>query len=291
MFRQTITNNSVKEILLPSGRILTFDKPLVMGILNVTPDSFSDGGRTLTPDSALIAAANMITHGVDIIDIGGESSRPGAVVIELAEEIKRVIPVIKAIRKISDIPISIDTCKTETARLAYDAGADMVNDISALRFSDTMVHFIAEKKIPVILMHMLGTPQTMQKNPVYQNVNAEIIEYFKTQIIYAEANGIDRDKIIIDPGIGFGKRLKDNLEILSNLDQYKSLGQPILIGTSRKSFIEKLHPTGKPPENRIGGSIASMLAAIQNGADIVRVHDTEETIEAINILKAIRGNR
>ena len=291
MFRQTITNNSVKEIPLPSGRNLTFDKPLVMGILNITPDSFSDGGRTLTPDSALIAAANMITHGVDIIDIGGESSRPGAVVIELTEEIKRVIPVIKAIRKISDIPISIDTCKTETARLAYDAGADMVNDISALRFSDTMVHFIAEKKIPVILMHMLGTPQTMQKNPVYQNVNTEIIEFFKTQIIYAEANGIDRDKIIIDPGIGFGKRLEDNLEILSNLDQYKSLGQPILIGTSRKSFIEKLHPTGKPPENRIGGSIASMLAAIQNGADIVRVHDTEETIEAINILKAIRGNR
>jgi len=277
----------INALKLPNNRKLVFDQPLVMGILNVTPDSFSDGA-TLTSEQFVEKALVMVEQGADIIDIGGESTRPGADPVSIEDELKRVIPVIEAIRKQSDIPISIDTYKSEIARAALDSGADIVNDISAMGFSPDIAKLAAEKKAPSVLMHMLGTPQTMQKNPHYENCVEEIIGFFEERITYCTEAGIERSQLIIDPGIGFGKRLSDNLEILADLDRFKALDLPILIGVSRKSFIEKIHPTGLPANRRIGGSIAAVLAAVETGADIVRVHDVYETVEAIKVWAAIK---
>ncbi len=213
------------------------NRPLVMGILNITPDSFSDGNKYLDTELACEYAFRMASDGADIIDLGGESSRPGAEPITIEEEQNRILPVLKKIRHKLSIPISIDTYHSDTARKAIDLGADIINDISALRFDSEMINVIINYKVPVILMHMKGTPRDMQKDPFYQDCIKEIVDFFDERIAYCKQNGIKRKNIIIDPGIGFGKRLADNLVIMKNIDNLKKFDIPVMIGTSRKSFI------------------------------------------------------
>lgn len=278
-------------IRLDQDRHLSLKKTLVMGVINVTPDSFSDGGSYESVSVAAARAIEMLDQGADIIDVGGESSRPGAASVTAEEETNRVVPVIRGIRKISRAAISIDTCKAPVAAAALDAGADIINDISALREDPQMVTLAADRGVPVILMHMLGTPATMQKDPHYEDCIGELLDFFAERIEFCRRSGMDSSRIILDPGIGFGKRLQDNVEILARLSEFKRLDLPIIMGTSRKSFINMIHNTGSLPGQRIGGSIASMIAAVLNGADIVRVHDVAETVEALKVLQAIRENR
>lgn len=279
----------IKQVIpLAPGRQLELSRPLVMGILNVTPDSFSDGGRYGSLEKAVERALQMESEGADIIDIGGESSRPGSEPVTLEKELKRVIPVIRALKNYTKIPISVDTYKAEVARRALEAGAEIVNDISALRFDPAMVTLLAEKKVPVILMHMLGTPRDMQEDPTYKDCVAEISEFFTERVLFCAEMGIDKSKIIIDPGIGFGKRLSDNLEILSHLGEFKKLALPVMVGASRKSFIGMLNPESTSPDRRLGGSIAAAVAAVLNGADIIRVHDIAETVEALKVIQAVK---
>ncbi len=262
----------------------------VMGIVNLTPDSFSGDG--LYQGSGLRAHGSkiidfvekMIRDGADIIDIGGESSRPKARLVSIKEELGRTIPVIKTLAKKIKAPISIDTYKPEVARLALDNGAVMVNDITALK-NPKMAKVIAKYKAAVVLMHMKGTPRTMQKNPVYKSLVGEIIEYLDKAINSALEAGINRERIIVDPGIGFGKTLAHNLEILKNLREFKILGRPILVGPSRKSFIGKILNVG--PQERIFGSISSCVLAAKNGANIVRVHDVKAVKQALKVLDTI----
>jgi dihydropteroate synthase len=288
--KRSIADNLPEDISLANGRKLSLARPLIMGIINVTPDSFSDGDGSgiATPFKATEIAIRMLNEGADIIDIGGESTRPGADPVSLDEELRRVIPAIKAIREKTNILISIDTYKAETASAAIEAGADIVNDISALRFDSKMAEVVNSKDVPVVLMHMLGTPRDMQKNPVYENCLNDIVDFFKERIAYCEKHDIKRQKIILDPGIGFGKRLTDNLVIFSNISSIKALGFPVLIGASRKSFINMIYPSDKESNKRIGGSIAAAITAVLNGASIIRVHDVEETVEALKVLEAIR---
>lgn len=274
------------QIVVQSGRNLDLSVPVVMGILNVTPDSFSDGGDFVTVESAVDRARRMIDEGAGIIDVGGESSRPGAEPVSVDEEIGRVAPVIEAIRKFSEIPISIDTCKSEVARRAIEAGADIINDISALRFDAKMAVMAVETKAPVILMHMLGTPRTMQENPQYVDVVREVNEYFEERIAFALSKGVDRSKLILDPGIGFGKRPIDNVTILSRLKEFHRHNLPLLVGASRKSFIGVLD-AGAPADHRLGGSLAAAVWAAINGAAIIRVHDVRETVQALKVLGAV----
>ncbi len=283
----TKSPESISIIKLPSGRQIDLTGPVVMGILNVTPDSFSDGGHYATQDSAVARALEMIAEGAAIIDIGGESSRPGADPVDTAEEIRRIVPVIEAIRKQSDIPISIDTYKATTARAAIDAGADIVNDISALRFDPAMAKLVADAGVPLVLMHMLGDPRTMQQNPHYDDPIREINQFFDERIKFATDNGIKREKLILDPGLGFGKRPIDNVAILSRLKEFHEHHLPLLVGSSRKSFIGVLDPGGTV-DHRLGGSIAAAVWAVINGARIIRVHDVRETVQAINVLKAVK---
>lgn len=256
-----------------------------MGVLNVTPDSFSDGGRFFKPDSAIKQALLMAEEGADIIDVGGESTRPGADEVSAEEESRRVLPVIEGLVGEIDLPVSIDTYKSEVARRALDAGAAMINDISALRFDPRMGKVVKDYDVPVVLMHIKGTPKNMQKNPSYANVMKEISDYLKESVEMAEEADIDQDKIIVDPGIGFGKRVKDNLEIVKNLRELTSLGKPILIGLSRKSFIGKI--LNLPLEDRLEGSLAALVVAIINGANILRVHDVKQNRRAALIADAI----
>jgi dihydropteroate synthase len=262
-----------------------------MGIVNVTPDSFSDGDPFATVDQQVEHALQLIDEGADILDIGGESTRPGSDPGSLDNELSRVIPVIERIRAKSDVLISIDTTKSAVAQAALDAGANIVNDISALRFDPEMAELISDRGVPVVLMHMLGTPRDMQQNPSYIDCVGEIIEFFKERLAFCSENNIDESAVILDPGIGFGKRLADNLDILSSVDRFESLGCPILIGASRKSFIQMIDERSDDAAKRIGGSIASALVAAQNGASILRVHDVKETIEALNVDQAIRNKQ
>lgn len=257
----------------------------VMGILNVTPDSFSDGGQHLTAKKAVQRAEEMAAEGADIIDIGGESSRPGARPISVQEELKRVIPVISTLKERLDIPISVDTYKSEVARKALKEGASMINDISALNFDKKMAETVAEFNAGIILMHMRGEPATMQENPSYSDLLAEIFDFLKQNVEKAEDAGIAPDKIIIDPGIGFGKSLENNLEILSKLNYFQSLGKPILAGPSRKTFIGDI--TGRDIPDREFGTAAALSAAIMNGADIVRVHNVKDMVDACRMTDAI----
>lgn len=275
-------------IPISGGPGLKLDRPLVMGILNVTPDSFSDGGKFARFEAAVAQAQKMQTDGADIIDIGGESSRPGAQPLSAEEEKRRVLPVIKEIRRQSHIPISIDTYKAATARAALDAGADIVNDVSALRFDRDMPHMLAETNVPVILMHMLGTPRDMQKDPHYDNCIQEMGTFFENRIEFCRAHGIDTTRLILDPGIGFGKRLEDNIDILRNLGEFRRFGLPILVGASRKSFIGMLDESKPSVEDRLGGSVAAALIAVLHGAAMVRVHDVFETVQALKVLRATR---
>jgi len=257
----------------------------IMGVLNVTPDSFSDGGKFFKVEDAVNQGMKMAEEGADIIDVGGESTRPGSDPVLIQEELCRVIPVIRSLFKNTDVPVSIDTYKAEVAEQALDAGAQMINDISALRFDPEMKKVASEYKVPINLMHIKGTPKNMQKNPWYEDVISEITEYLNESIKIAKDAGIDPEKIIIDPGIGFGKRLEDNLNVLKNLKKLSILGCPILIGCSRKSFIGKI--LDLPVEERLEGSLAALAVAVMNGANIVRVHDVKESRRATSLVDAV----
>jgi len=261
-------------------------RTLVMGILNVTPDSFSDGGAYLDPDAAVSKGIEMAEQGADIIDVGGESTRPGAEPVEIEEEIRRVVPVIKHLAVHISIPISIDTYHSETAAAALDSGASIINDISGMTFDAEMKSLAAERQCPIILMHIKGTPQNMQKNPHYQNVVEEITAWLKARIEDAENAGIDRRLIIIDPGIGFGKTVEHNLEILHKLSSFKALGRPILVGVSRKRLIGEILG-GLPVEERLEGTASAVAISIANGANIVRVHDVKEMVRVVKVADAI----
>jgi dihydropteroate synthase len=279
-----------EAIELKGMRRLSFSQPLVMGILNVTPDSFSDGGKFLVIDKAVAHALELQQQGADVIDVGGESTRPGAAPVTLEEELARVIPVIQALRKESSIPISIDTYKAEVARQAVAAGADIVNDVSAFRFDPDMSVVAARTGVPVILMHMLGKPRDMQVKPEYSDCVGEIGEFFEERMGAALEAGIARERIILDPGIGFGKRIQDNLDILRRCGEFARFGRPLLVGASRKSFIAQVPGGAGEPSNRIGGSIAAAIMAVANGASIVRVHDVAATVEALHVWRAIQGD-
>jgi dihydropteroate synthase len=262
------------------------DKPVIMGILNVTPDSFFDGGNFYSRERAIDHALEMAEAGADIIDVGGESTRPGSEPTSLEEELDRVLPVIEGIRKRSSIPLSIDTYKAAVARAAVASGVDLVNDISSLSFDEGMAGIVAASGVPVVMQHIKGTPRDMQKNPSYQDVTGEIKEFFIERIAYARACGIDEDDIIIDPGIGFGKRFQDNLTIIRELGRLKELGRPLLIGTSMKSFIGRIMGTDVPAE-RAEGTLASVAISLWNGADMVRVHDVARTRKVVKFMKAL----
>jgi dihydropteroate synthase len=261
-------------------------RTLLMGIINVTPDSFYDGGKRLDPDKAVADGIGLVEAGADIIDIGGESTRPGAGAVSLEEELQRILPVIQGLRRNVNVPISIDTRKAQVAQTALSDGADIVNDISALRFDPQMAVLVAAEKIPVVLMHMQGTPQTMQAEPYYNNVLREVQDFLAAQVRFAVEAGVDRENIIIDPGIGFGKTLEHNLTLLRGLPALASMGQPLLVGASRKAFIGKI--LGVEADERLEGSLAAAIAAVFGGAHIIRVHDVKETRKAIRVADAIR---
>jgi dihydropteroate synthase len=268
-------------------RTLTLGKrTLLMGVLNVTPDSFSDGGLFFDKDKAISHGLRMVEEGADIIDIGGESTRPGSKPIELEEELRRVIPVIESIAKDVDVPISIDTYKSTVAQRATEAGAEIVNDISGLHFDPDLAKVAANGNIPLILMHIRGTPETMQKNVHYDSIFSEILQYLKDSIQRAESAGLDPRQIIIDPGIGFGKTMEDNLLIIKNLHEFRILGKPILLGTSRKNFIGKILNT--EVEDRLEGTLSSIAIGVLNGAHIIRSHDVHQAKKAIAVADAIR---
>ncbi|MFH1721505.1 MAG: dihydropteroate synthase [Candidatus Altiarchaeota archaeon] len=258
-------------------------KTKVMGILNVTPDSFSDGGRFNDVGSAVEQATRMIAEGADIIDVGGESSRPGAKEVSASEEWMRVKPVLEEIKELG-VPISIDSYKPEVAEKALDLGASIVNDISGLR-NEKMMELVSERGCPVALMHMKGTPRNMQENPTYGDVVSEIKSFFSERIKSAEDAGIQRKNIILDPGIGFGKTVKHNFEIIKRLDEFKELGCPILLGPSRKSFIGEV--LDLPADERLEGTLAVLAVAVEKGVDIVRVHDVAESVRSVRMTEAI----
>ncbi len=265
------------------------EKTLVMGILNVTPDSFSDGGNYFSMDRAVEQALAMEADGADIIDIGGESTRPYADEVTLEQELDRVVPVIEKLSKIVKTPISIDTYKSEVAEAAIDAGAAIINDISALSFDSNMVSVAKKTDVPVILMHIKGTPKDMQNNPVYDDLMGEMKSFFNEAVSRAEAGGIAKEKLILDPGIGFGKTADHNLEILRDLKEFESLGLPLLLGSSRKTFIGKI--LDKEPENRDTGTMATVAAGIMNGAHIVRVHNVKMAMETVKVMDAILAGK
>ncbi len=269
------------------------NKTYIMGILNVTPDSFSDGGRFFSLDDAINHAISMEKEGADIIDIGGESTRPCAKSISEEEEINRVIPVIEELNKKINIPMSIDTYKSKIAKQALDSGALMVNDITAFRGDKKLANIVRNYDVYICLMHMKGKPRSMQINPTYNDVVQEIYDFLKERVDFAVSSGIKKKKIIVDPGIGFGKRtgkgIEDNCEILKRLAELKKLGYPLLIGPSRKSFIGNICGGKRqlPVDDRLEGSLATTCIAILNGADIVRVHDVKETRRCVDLIDCI----
>lgn len=258
-----------------------------MGILNVTPDSFSDGGRFFDTSRAIDRAHNMVDEGADIIDIGGLSTRPGSQPVTVEEEIKRTVPVIEKVAPAIEVPISIDTYRSEVARAALRAGASMINDISGMRFDVDMPSVIAEHKVPVVLMHIKGTPRDMQRNPVYEALIPEIMDYLRESILLAEEAGVEEDMIVVDPGIGFGKTFDHNLEILNRLGDFTMLGYPVLVGPSRKAFIGEILG-GAAASERVFGTAAAVCAAVLNGASIVRVHDVANMVEVMKVADAIK---
>lgn len=266
---------------------VSLDEPVLMGILNATPDSFSDGGAYVNSDAALEAARRMIAQGAAIIDVGGESTRPGAVLIPEDEEIRRTQPLIAALSQTSEVPISIDTRKHAVARAALSAGASIVNDVSGFTFDPPLAAFVAETQTPVCIMHALGDPATMQDDPTYENVLLDVYDFLDGRIAALEAMGLPRNLMVADPGIGFGKTIAHNLALLKNLSLFHGLGVPILLGASRKGFIGKI---GQAPEaqQRAPGSIAVGLAALAQGVHILRVHDVAETSQAVRLWRSVR---
>jgi len=263
-----------------------------MGVINTTPDSFWEDSRSSSVETAVRTALAMIRSGAALVDIGGESTRPGSLYLDEAEEIARVEPVVRAIRAAAkaeglDPVLSVDTRKASVARAALDAGADIVNDISALQDDPDLAGLCAERKVPVILMHKKGIPETMQKTPRYADCAAEVLEFLLFQAERAQAAGIPSDRILLDPGIGFGKRLEDNLVLLRRLEDFSASGYPVVVGLSRKSFLGAL--TGRAVGDRLPGSLAAACAAFLGGADVFRVHDVPETVDALRVFGAILG--
>ncbi|MBR9824306.1 MAG: dihydropteroate synthase [Alphaproteobacteria bacterium] len=266
------------------------DMPFVMGVLNVTPDSFSDGGDFVDLAAAVDRAMEMLEKGADVIDIGGESTRPGADPVPVDEELRRVIPVIKALRDETAARISIDTFKPAVARAAIEAGADIWNDVRALQ-EDGALETAADLGVPVILMHMSGTPKTMQDKPDYQDVVGEVCDFLTERADLAMAAGVKADCIWLDPGIGFGKTLDHNLALMHDLDQVIALGYPVLFGASRKRFIAAIDESGSDEMERLGGSLAAAMRAAQAGAAMVRVHDVRMTVQALKVQAAIKRGK
>jgi len=261
-------------------------KTFIMGILNVTPDSFSDGSMFLDPARAIDHALEMAENGADIIDIGGESTRPGSKMVDLDEEIRRTVPVIEHVAAKVNLPVSIDTYKSEVARQAVSAGASIVNDISGLRFDPAMAATIAELSVSVVIMHIKGKPRDMQEDPHYEDLISEIKEYLRESIGIAKNAGIPEDRIMIDPGIGFGKTFDHNLEIIQRLKEFQELGMPVLVGPSRKAFIGKILGD-LPATERMEGTAATVAISIFNGANIIRVHDVKEMSRVARVADAI----
>ena len=258
----------------------------LMGVINVTPDSFSDGGRFLDPARAIELGLQLRSEGADILDIGGESTRPGSAPIPVEEELRRVLPVIEGLAQRERSAVSVDTSKYEVARAALDAGATIVNDVTAGRCDPRMLPLVAERGATCVLMHMQGSPRSMQSNPAYVDVVREVADFLRERVDAALSVGVDRERIWIDPGIGFGKTMVHNLELLRNLDRFATLGCAVLIGTSRKSFLGKLLDNA-PADQRLHGTIASIAAAVMKGAHIVRVHDVKAAVEATKVADAV----
>ncbi len=279
-------NRSENVVEWPNGRLDFSGGALVMGVLNVTPDSFSDGGQFFDTNKAVEHGLQMAANGAAIIDIGAESTRPGAEPVSADEQIKRVIPVIEALAKKIDVPISIDTYDVKVAEAALQAGAAMVNDITALS-DERMGQLTAEQKVPVVLMHMQGTPQTMQIEPKYDDVVGEVLDFLLARAKKAQGFGIDKSGIFIDPGIGFGKTLKHNLLLLKSIDRFIATGYRVLVGTSRKSFVGKLTGQENPAE-RLFGTAATVALCVAAGVSIVRVHDVPEMVDVVRVTDAIR---
>ena len=282
----------IRDRVLPIG-----ERTLIMGILNVTPDSFSDGGQFFSMDHALTHAAQMISEGADIIDVGGESTRPGGEPVSAEDEIKRVVPVIESLVARFDVPISVDTTKSEVARAALDAGAAIVNDISALRFDFYVADAAARAGAGLVLMHSRGTPATMHRLPPVADIMQEVTHSLRASVNMAERRGVKRESIVIDPGIGFGKSQEQNLELIGKLDQLIAAfpEYPLLIGTSRKSFIGRILAdstgTPAPAEDRLHGTMATITASILHGAHIVRVHDVKAAAETIRVTESLQKIR
>jgi dihydropteroate synthase len=264
--------------------VLDLDFPCVMGVLNVTPDSFSDGGRFFSKDSALRQARKMLADGAAIIDIGGESTRPGAATVGVQEELDRVIPLIESISAECDVAISIDTSKPQVMRAAVTAGANMINDVCALQAEGALAAAVDLQK-PVCLMHMQGDPRTMQTDPRYDDVVADVTQFLQARVAQCVEAGLGRDHLIVDPGFGFGKSIEHNVALLANLRQLQSLGCPVLIGVSRKSTLGAI--SGRDTDDRLSASVAAATIAVLHGAQIVRAHDVKETVDAINIARSI----
>ena len=268
-----------------AGRLLRLDVPRVMGIVNVTPDSFSDGGAHATAGDAVAHGLRLAEEGADVLDVGGESTRPGASEVPLDEELRRVLPVVERLAKETSLPISIDTSKPEVMRAAVAAGAGMINDVSALR-RDGALEAAAALGVPVVLMHMLGEPRSMQDAPAYDDVVAEVHRFLAERIFAAEMAGIDKKRIVVDPGFGFGKTLEHNLVLLAQLERFAELGVPVMAGLSRKQGIGALTGRGEPRE-RVHGSVAAALVAAQRGARLLRVHDVAATVDAMKVWNAV----
>jgi len=278
------------ELSLPGGGALALGgrrRTRVMAILNVTPDSFSDGGRYLDADAAVAHAEEMAEEGADVVDVGGESTRPGAEPVPPEVQCARVVPVISRLAQRVKTPISIDTTSAEVARASLDAGAQMVNDVSALRGDTAMGPFLAGCGAPVVLMHMLGVPRDMQVNPTYDNVVTDVMDFLRARIAAAEACGIAGNQIVIDPGFGFGKTLEHNLQLLRELSELQALDRPILVGTSRKSMLGRILDV--PADDRIYGTAAATAAAVERGAAMVRVHDVRAAVHVVKVMAAIMG--
>ena len=282
-----MNSQHVFELQCGPHKLTLGTRTLIMGILNITPDSFSDGGLFFSREDALAHGTALAEAGADIIDVGGESTRPFSEPVPLEEEIRRVVPVIEELAGRLSLPISIDTTKAEVARHALDAGAVIVNDIGALRIDPAMADLVASRNVPVVLMHMQGMPKTMQADPHYEDVVEDVKAFLACAIEEAEKAGIDRRKIIVDPGIGFGKTVEHNLLLIKRLSALQSLEAPILVGPSRKSFITKL--LGPGDERREDGTQAVVSAVVLNGADIVRVHDVKRTKETLRLIDAIKN--
>ena len=284
----SLASNTVPPtpILTAGSHTLHFEsRPLIMGVLNVTPDSFSDGGAYPTTQQAVQRAKDMHAEGADVIDIGAESSRPGSHPVGETEELRRLLPVLEAVRAAVPIPISVDTTKAAVARQAIQRGASIINDISALRHDGDMTALIADSGAGIVLMHMQGTPETMQRSPTYRDVSAEVAAFLRDRAAYAVAQGIKPTQIILDPGIGFGKLGEHNLQLLAELDMLTTLGYPILVGVSRKEFIGRL--VNRPVHERVYGTAGAVAAAILKGAHMVRVHDVRAMREAALVAAAI----